>query len=58
MWLYAQISGVSQLYLWLAILPLLLGALRYANKPDEKGKYSIQAGAVLSYILLNLVVWL
>jgi len=37
---------------------LLLGALRYANKPDEKGKYSIQAGAVLSYILLNLVVWL
>jgi len=58
MWLYAQISGVSQLYLWLAILPLLLGALRYANKPDKKGKYSIQAGAVLSYILLNLVVWL
>lgn len=58
MWLYAQISGVSQLYLWLTILPLLLGAFRYANKPDKKGKYSIQAGAVLSYILLNLVVWL
>ena len=58
MGLYAQIPEVSQLYLWLALLPLFLGALRYANNPDKKGKYTIQAGAVITYLFLNLVVWL
>ena len=58
MWCYAQIPEVSQMYLWLATLPLFLGALRYANKPDKNGKNSIQAGAVLTYLFLNVVVWL
>lgn len=55
---YLQIPDVSNTYLVLSILPLFLGAVRYASKPNQKGKYSIQVGAILSYLLLNITVWL
>lgn len=52
------IGNIYALWLAISLIPLFVCCIRFSARPNKMGKNLIQLGAVMSYISLNLIVWL